>query len=397
MKKGIMYILLIACILPGTFLQAQEDQSFEEYKKQEKKRYQQYVENEMKAYEQYMKEEQEGLEKLRKEIEEFWGTGEFISSTKKDWVEYSKDKKSRSDVDFENGIAKVEVLVTPEEARDPEIARKKVEEALKNLVTNRGTTKDFKTKMEKPEPLEKTAVLKGQLKTSEGKVVTDENADKYAREVVNKEKIKTEIVKGTDGKERAKLTISLSLAPDYIKVRASKYEREINKYADHYKLPPELIFAVIHTESYFNPKAKSPAPAYGLMQLVPTSGARDAYRYIYKKDKIVTANYLYKAEKNIELGSAYLQLLMSRDFKKVADINSRMLCAIAAYNTGAGNVARAFTGNTSVSKAVPKINRMSYEELYSYLRGHLPYDETKDYIRKVSSRIGMYHEWQNGK
>jgi len=396
MKKGIMYILLIACILPGTFLQAQEDQSFEEYKKQEKKRYQQYVENEMKAYEQYMKEEQEGLEKLRKEIEEFWGTGEFISSTKKDWVEYSKDKKSRSDVDFENGIAKVEVLVTPEEARDPEIARKKVEEALKNLVTNRGTTKDFKTKMEKPEPLEKTAVLKGQLKTSEGKVVTDENADKYAREVVNKEKIKTEIVKGTDGKERAKLTISLSLAPDYIKVRASKYEREINKYADHYKLPPELIFAVIHTESYFNPKAKSPAPAYGLMQLVPTSGARDAYRYIYKKDKIVTANYLYKAEKNIELGSAYLQLLMSRDFKKVADINSRMLCAIAAYNTGAGNVARAFTGNTSVSKAVPKINRMSYEELYSYLRGHLPYDETKDYIRKVSSRIGMYHEWQNG-
>ena len=397
MKKGLIYLLLLACTLPATFIQAQEDQSFEEYKKQEKKRYQQYAENEAKAYEQYMKEEQEGIEKLRKEIEQFWGTGEFISSTKKDWVEYSKDKKSRSDVDFENGIAKVEVLVTPEEAGDPEVAKKKVEEALKKLVTTKGTTKDFETKMEKPEPLERTAVLKGQLKTKKGKVVTDENADKFVKEVVSEENIKTQIVKGTDGKNRAKLTISLSLAPDYIKVRASKYEREINKYAGHYKLPPELVFAVIHTESYFNPKAKSPAPAYGLMQLVPTSGARDAYRYVYKKDKIVTANYLYKAEKNIELGSAYLQLLMTRDFKKVADINSRMLCAIAAYNTGAGNVAKAFTGNTSVSKAVPKINRMSYEELYRYLRTHLPYDETKDYIKKVSSRIGMYHEWNNGK
>lgn len=397
MKKGLIYALLLSvCILPGTFVSAQEDQSFEEYKKQEKKRYQQYIEDEAKAYEQYMKEEQEGIENLRKEIEEFWGTGEFISSTKKDWVEYSKDKKSRSDVDFENGVATVEVLVTPEEAKDPEIAKKKVEEAVKKLVTTKGTTKDYETSMEKPEPLEKTAVLKGQLKTSKGKTVTAENADDFAREVISKRNIKKEIVKGTDGKERAKLTISLSLAPDYIKVRASKYEKEINRYADHYKLPPELVYAVIHTESYFNPKAKSPAPAYGLMQLVPTSGARDAYRYVYKKDKIVTANYLYRAEKNIELGSAYLQLLMSRDFKKVSDINSRMLCAIAAYNTGAGNVARAFTGSTSISKAVPKINRMSYEELYRYLREHLPHGETRDYIRKVSSRIGMYHEWKNG-
>lgn len=188
MKKGLIYALLLSvCILPGTFVLAQEDQSFEEYKKQEKKRYQQYIEDEAKAYEQYMKEEQEGIENLRKEIEEFWGTGEFISSTKKDWVEYSKDKKSRSDVDFENGVATVEVLVTPEEAKDPEIAKKKVEEAVKKLVTTKGTTKDYETSMEKPEPLEKTAVLKGQLKTSKGKTVTAENADDFAREVIDQE------------------------------------------------------------------------------------------------------------------------------------------------------------------------------------------------------------------
>jgi len=372
-----------------------EGQTYEEYKKQEAKKYKEYVEAETKAFEQYMREEQEGIEKLRKQIEAFWGSGEFISSTKKDWVEYSNDKKSRSDVDFEEGTATVEVLLTPDEAENEELAAKKLKDAVLGLVSSNGTTKDFETPTEKPEQLETNPVLEGQLENNDGSAVNNENVDDYAKEVVTPEKIKTEVVKGTDGIERTKISVSLSLAPDHIKVRASKYEKQVNTFASRYELPVELVYAVIHTESYFNPKAKSPAPAYGLMQLVPKSGARDAYQYVYNKDKIVTANYLYKAGKNIELGSAYLQLLMKRDFKKVKNYNCRMLCAIAAYNTGAGNVSRAFTGKTNLSRAIPKINQMTYDELYGFLRDYLPYTETRDYIKKVSSRIGMYNEWKN--
>ena len=245
--------------------------------------------------------------------------------------------------------------------------------------------------------METIPVLQGQLQTSIGTIVNEDNADDFIKEIIKPEKIKTEIVTGADGKERTKITVSMSLAPNHIKVRASKYENEINSYASKYNLPVELVYAVIHTESYFNPKAKSHAPAYGLMQLVPRSGARDAYQYVYNQDKILSANYLYQAEKNIELGSAYLQLLMNRYFKNVKDQNSKLLCAIAAYNTGAGNVAKAFTGKTNPKRAIPKINKMSYEELYGYLREYLPYDETKDYIKKVSSRIGLYAEWKNEK
>ena len=54
---------------------------------------------------------------------------------------------------------------------------------------------------------------------------------------------------------------------------------------------PPVVFAVIHTESYYNPKARSGAPAYGLMQLVPTSGGRAAYRYVYKKDQVLPPSY----------------------------------------------------------------------------------------------------------
>jgi membrane-bound lytic murein transglycosylase C len=388
--------LIIFLLLITLFAFAQE-KSLEEYKKQEQQNLQRYSESERKAYEQYMQDEKEGIDKLRKEIEEFWGSGEFKSSTKKDWVEYSQDKKSRSDVDFEEGTATVEVLLSNDEAKNIELANKKLEDAIKDLATTNGKTKDFETASEKSEPLETSPVLDGQLNTIDGSTVNADNADSYAREVIKKENIIKEIIRGTDGIERTKITVSMSLAPNHIRVRASKYENEINTYASKYMLPVELVYAVIHTESYFNPKAKSHAPAYGLMQLVPKSGARDAYQFVYNEDKILTANYLYQAEKNIELGSAYLQLLMQREFKNVKDPNSKMLCAIAAYNTGAGNLSRAFTGKTNPNKAIPKINQMSYEELYGFLRVRLPYNETKDYIKKVSSRMLMYNEWKEDK
>ncbi len=397
MEKPFRLITLLCFIVTISLnlsAQVTEEQAYEEYRKNETQNYQNYLESETEAYNKYMKEEQEGIEKLRKEVEDFWGTGEFISSTKKDWVEYGKDKKSRSDVDFEDGTAKIEILLSPEEANNIELANKKLEDAVKNLVTTEGSTKDFSTKSEKPAPLENEPVLTGQVVNKNGAPVNKSNADDYAKEIIKEQKVTKETVKGADGQERTKVTVTMSLAPDHIKVRAAKYEDEVNKYAAKYNLPVELIYAVIHTESYFNPKAKSHAPAYGLMQLVPRSGARDAYQYVYKKDKILSANYLYKPEKNIELGAAYLNILMKRYFSKVKDPNSKMLCAIAAYNTGAGNVARAFTGTTNPAKAVPKINKMTYQECYGFLREYLPYDETKGYIKKVSQRLGKYNEWK---
>ena len=54
------------------------------------------------------------------------------------------------------------------------------------------------------------------------------------------------------------------------------------------KINPKLVMAVIHTESAFNPKARSTfkrkngrtGHAYGLMQLVPYSGGKEAYNYL---------------------------------------------------------------------------------------------------------------------
>jgi len=393
--RRILLFAIFALIITGTaYTQVKQGQSFQDYKKQETKNYQNYVKSETKAYQQYEREEQQGIEKLRKEIEQYWGANGYVTSTKKNWVEYSKDKKVRTDVDFKQGTATVEVLLPPKEAGNTEKVREKVEKAIKDLVISKGKTKDFSTPLEKPRPLESTPVLKGQLQTDNGSVVTADNAMKFAKEVLSQDKMVKKTIKGTDGKVRASISVTLSLAPYYIKVRALKYENDVNKYAIEFHLPTDLIYAVIHTESYFNPKARSSAPAYGLMQLVPISGARDAFNFVYNRDKIPTANYLYQAKNNIELGAAYLRLLMKRDFKNVHNSNSQILCAIAAYNTGAGNVARAFTGTTNPAKAIPKINAMGYAELYAYLREYLPSGETRDYIKKVTSRMKMYHKWE---
>ena len=71
--------------------------------------------------------------------------------------------------------------------------------------------------------------------------------------------------------------------------------------------------------------------------------------------------------------------------------NDRVYCTIAAYNTGPGNVAYAFSGTYSMKNALNKINAMQPKEVYSYLQKNLPYDETKAYMQRVISRMVVYH------
>ena len=50
------------------------------------------------------------------------------------------------------------------------------------------------------------------------------------------------------------------------------YRKTVAKYSKKYKVPESLIYAVIRQESRFNQKARSPANAKGLMQIIPSTG-----------------------------------------------------------------------------------------------------------------------------
>ncbi len=86
---------------------------------------------------------------------------------------------------------------------------------------------------------------------------------------------------------------------------------------------------------------------------------------------------------------------MTRYLKPIENDLSRLYCAICAYNTGAGNVSKAFTGKSRVSAAAREINGMQPEAVLAKLKTDLPYEETRDYIVKILERVKYYDEWKN--
>jgi membrane-bound lytic murein transglycosylase C len=179
-----------------------------------------------------------------------------------------------------------------------------------------------------------------------------------------------------------------------------QYQQHVDSHAARQQVPSALVFAVMETESMFNPTARSGAPAFGLMQLVPTSGAREAYRYLYNEDKIVTDTYLYNPENNIQLGAAYLNRLYHNQLAGITSPQTRLWASIAAYNTGPSNVFRTFAGKYSKSRfgshahwqqlALAEINKRTAEQVYAFMRANLPYPETREYVKKVRERMPKY-------
>jgi soluble lytic murein transglycosylase-like protein len=181
----------------------------------------------------------------------------------------------------------------------------------------------------------------------------------------------------------------MALVADNLSRNATLYKDLVSEFSVRFQIEEPLIYAIMEQESAFNPQATSWVPAYGLMQLVPRSGGRDAYRFVYKVDRIPEVSYLYNPRNNIELGTAYLRVLMNQ-FERVTDPHCRRLCVIAGYNTGAGNVSRSFIGSTNLSKAFSSICQFDYEGLYNHLVKNLPHEETRNYVVKVTQRREKY-------
>jgi membrane-bound lytic murein transglycosylase C len=172
------------------------------------------------------------------------------------------------------------------------------------------------------------------------------------------------------------------MVPGHLKVRAERYKDQVNKYANKYELDPALVYAVIHTESYFNPAAKSYIPAYGLMQLVPRSGAMDAYYYIYNEKKLLPADYLYDPDNNVMLGATYLHILLNKYLASINDQDNRRTLSIAAYNWGTGRIQK------NIVKKY-EVDELSHEEVVGLINEVAP-KETRDYVERVNKRMELY-------
>ncbi|MDT8283093.1 MAG: murein transglycosylase domain-containing protein [Gammaproteobacteria bacterium] len=387
-------ILLLAVICSFIFTTADADTSFADWKKQQ----QSSLQKSKDLFADYKSEITSAFALYKRKTSSIWGK-DNIAPDKNNWVSYIDQLNQRSVVDFEKGTVDVEIALPVEPGNDKPVGQKKLEDLLYEVMNLGDDIRSIEELAEQPvsQP-EGSAILRGQISSPDGRVAGPDEYRKIAQDAASD--VHTKTLRGHDGKIRVVYTAQLRLVPDHIRIRADKYQTLVNKYSEQHKVPVSVLFAVIETESMFNPTARSSAPAFGLMQLVPTSGARDAYRYLYKKDKVVTDTYLYNPENNIRLGSAYLYQLNNQYLSGIESERSRMIATIAAYNTGVKNVFRAFVGKYSAARfgsyskykqaAVSEINRRKPEQVYQFLRGHLPYHETRDYIKKVTERMARY-------
>ncbi len=133
---------------------------------------------------------------------------------------------------------------------------------------------------------------------------------------------------------------------------ASGYDALIRSYAERQGLDARLVKAVIAAESEFTPRAKSPAGALGLMQVMPATAGEMG----------VSGRALFEPEANIRAGTAYLAHLFARAWRRyhLRGVSYKDAPAwliqrvVAAYNAG------------------PRF--LAHRRLYA---------ETRDYVRKV--------------
>ncbi len=141
----------------------------------------------------------------------------------------------------------------------------------------------------------------------------------------------------------------------------------IEKYADEYDIPPELISAVILTESGFDSDAQSRAGAVGLMQLMPSTAEEMCERMKLEYSE----ELLTDPESSIKIGSYYLKYLYTYT-------GQNWDTACAAYNAGIGNVKKWQSDSRYSDDGV------SLKEI--------PIGETRVYVQRINEYRVKYKE-----
>ncbi len=146
--------------------------------------------------------------------------------------------------------------------------------------------------------------------------------------------------------EQATLTLPSEAAREAFFRTQVPYGSIIYREALKNELPPELIAAVVESESDFRPRLVSNKDAQGLMQIIP------------EVQRLMGCDDAFDPSLNVAAGTKYLHYLMNRFG------NERI--ALAAYNAGEGTVER--------------------------LGGIPQYPETIDYLNRVAARTRQYRQ-----
>jgi soluble lytic murein transglycosylase len=151
------------------------------------------------------------------------------------------------------------------------------------------------------------------------------------------------------------------------------YWEQIKADSEAVGVDPYLTASLIRQESEFNPNAVSKANAWGLMQLLPSTGKMYAKKH---GEKHFSTNELLNPTVNLELGTSDLKTTIDR-------FGGTIEYALAAYNAGDGPV-RAW------------LAMGDYKDVPEWVES-IPYTETREYVQGIVRNREMYRAIYAGK
>lgn len=147
-----------------------------------------------------------------------------------------------------------------------------------------------------------------------------------------------------------------------------KYQEYVEKYSLENGVDKFLIYAIIKTESNFNPDAVSNVGARGLMQIM-----EETFQWIHFRlddDESVEYDQMFEPEQNIRYGCYLVGYLMK--------YYESLECAVCAYHAGIGNV-DSWLSNSDYSKDGKNLDEV-------------PVSDTGHYLNKIKKALNNYYD-----
>ena len=145
-----------------------------------------------------------------------------------------------------------------------------------------------------------------------------------------------------------------------------KYTEYVDGACEQFGVPKRIIYAVIRTESNFDASAESSAGAIGLMQITEATFEEISGKLGDSYEK----GMMYDPRTNIRYGTYYLSYL----YKYFGDWDA----VFAAYNAGMGTVSGWLKNSEYINEDGKLVN--------------IPYEETKNYVKKINEAAEKYTE-----
>ncbi|WP_158781906.1 murein transglycosylase [Pantoea sp. BAV 3049] len=163
------------------------------------------------------------------------------------------------------------------------------------------------------------------------------------------------------------------------------YQDQFNRYSQGKAIPISYAMAIARQESAWNPKARSPVGASGLMQVMPATAQHTVK--VYRLPGYSNSSQLLDPETNIQIGTQYLESVYQQ-------FGQNRIFSSAAYNAGPSRV-RTWLGNSAGRlDAVAFIETIPFSETRGYVKNVLAYDAYYRYFMNKPDKILADSEWQ---